>query len=94
MNKLGIDLEDIIQWFFNKYLLKEFNIDNYTINKPRENATYFEKCRFILPEMEFALKQFSAYIEDGIIDHELLQMSSNHLVYKDIKSLISRLCFN
>lgn len=90
LNKLGIDLEDIIQWFFNKYLLEEFNIANYTINKPTENATYFEKCRFILPEMEFALKQFSAYIEDWVIDHELLQMSSNHLIYNDIKSLISK----
>lgn len=88
LNKLGIALEDIIQWFFNKYLLEEFNIENYTINKPTENATYFEKCRFILPEMEFALKQFSAYIEDGEIDHELLQMSSSHLIYNDIKSLI------
>ncbi|MBU3087154.1 hypothetical protein KPL42_01475 [Clostridium gasigenes] len=90
LNQLGIALEDLIKWFFNKYLLEEFNIENYNINMPTENTTYFEKCRFIFPEMEFALKQFSAYIEDEVIDHELLQMSSSHLIYNDIKSLISK----
>lgn len=87
---IGIRLEEIIKWFFEEYLLREFEMENFVINMPSDNTSFFEKCRFILPEMEFILKQYYTYVSDGYIDQEVLQISSNHLIYKDIPSLISR----
>ena len=43
-----------------------------------------------LPEMESVLKQFNLYVEDGVIDHDLHQISSDHLLFKNCKSLIQK----
>jgi hypothetical protein len=88
--RMKIRLEEIIEWFFKKYVVEEFNIVNFKINMPSEHSRYIEKCRAILPEMESILKQFSLFVEDKIIDHELLEMSSGHLLYKDIPSLLDK----
>jgi len=85
---IDIVFEDIIKWFFDEYLLTEFNVKDYRIKIPSKESQYFEKCRSILPEMESVLKQFNLYVEDGKIDHELLQVSSEHLLFKNCKSLI------
>ena len=53
---------------------------------PSSEASYFEKCRTILPEIDRIFKQYNTLIEDGIIDHELIQMSSSSFKSKDIKS--------
>lgn len=84
----GVRIEDLILWFFNYYLPSEFNIKNFNINMPSKNSSFLEKCRTILPELDSCLKQFNYYVEDGIIDPDLVQMSSNHMFFKDIKSLL------
>lgn len=84
--KYEIELESIIEWFFQSYLYEEFDIKDFHIQIPTSESSYLEKCRTILPEIESILKQYNLYIEDGIIDHELLQMSSDHMFYKDIRT--------
>ena len=86
----GVYLEDIFHWFFTKYLNEEFNINNFRISMPNENSTYLEKCRMIATEMEGILKQFALLVEYGNIDHELLQISSRPILYKDIPSFIEK----
>lgn len=88
LEKLDVRLENIIEWFFKEYLSKEFGINNYNIIMPSSNSNYLEKCRTILPEIDSCLKQFNYFVEDGKIDSELLQMSSTHLFFKDVKSLL------
>ena len=87
---LNIRLEEVIEWFFKEYLLDEFKIKNYKMNPPSVSSKYLEKCRTILPELESIIKQYNLYIEDGYINHELLQMSSNPIPYKDIKSKLEK----
>ncbi|MFA6089683.1 MAG: hypothetical protein WC755_07515 [Candidatus Woesearchaeota archaeon] len=82
----GIRLEGMIEWFFNEYILEEFNVTDYVVRMPSETATYFEKCRTILPEIDRILKQYNTLVEDGKIEQELIQMSSNSTRIKDIKS--------
>ena len=53
---------------------------------PSEGASYFEKCRTILPEIDRIFKKYNVLIEDVIIDQELIQMSSSSFKSKDIKS--------
>ena len=89
LQKMNIRLEDIIVWFFKEYLVKEFGIKNYNISMPSKNSNYLEKCRTLLPEIDSCLKQFNYYVEDGIIDPDLLEISSKPLLYKDVKSLLT-----
>lgn len=88
LQKYGLRIEDLILWFFNEYLPKEFNIENYNINMPSKKSNYLEKCRTLLPEIDSCLKQFNYYVEDGIIDSELIQISSTHMFFKNVKSLL------
>lgn len=90
LEEININLEDIIKWFFEEYLLEEFKIKDYKFNIPSKDSTYLEKCRLILPELDAILKQYNLYIEDGNIDHELIQVSSNQLFFKDVKSLLDK----
>lgn len=82
----GVRLEDMIEWFFHEYLKEEFSIRDFIVRMPSENASYFEKCRTILPEIDRIFKQFNVLIEDNEIDQELIQMSSSSVKNKDIMS--------
>lgn len=88
LEKLGIKLENIIKWFFEKYLKNEFKIKNYKINIPTQESTYLEKCRNILIEMDYILKEYKLLVEDKKIDHELLEISSTHMLFKNIPSIV------
>lgn len=86
LNIHGIKIENMIEWFFNNYLMDEFNIKNYFIKMPSEYLSYFEKCRIIAPEIDRILKQYNFYIQDGIIDQELVQISSKQLKFSSCGS--------
>lgn len=90
LNKIGIKLEKIIEWFFEKYLKEEFKIKNYKINVPTEESKYLEKCRNILIEMDYILKEYKLFVEEGRINQELLEMSSAHLFFQDIPSMVKK----
>ena len=88
---IGIRLEEIIEWFFKEYIPDEFNnVHNFRVTMPSPNSTFLEKCTNIMPAMESILKQFSLFVEEGEIDFELLEIRSEHLIYKNIPSLIDK----
>lgn len=86
LSTFDIRLEEMIEWFFNVYIKEEFQISDFIVKMPSKDASYFEKCRTILPEIDRIFKQHNLLIEDGKIDHELIQMSSSSVKNKDIKS--------
>jgi hypothetical protein len=86
LNDVGVRLEEMIEWFFYNYLKEEFQINNFIVKMPSKEASYFEKCRTILPEIDRVFKQYNLLIEEGMIDQELIQMSSSSVKSKDIKS--------
>lgn len=86
----GIRLEVIIEWFFKEYIPDEFDAHNFRVTMPSQNSTFLEKCTNIMPAMESILKQFSLFVEEGKIDFELLEIRSEHLIYKNIPSLIDK----
>ena len=90
LNALGINIENMIEWFFSDYLKDEFSIDDFVVKLPSESSSYFEKCRTILPEIDRILKQYNVLIEDGSIDQELIQISSSSVKVNEAKSFISR----
>ena len=84
----GVRLEDVLQWFFEEYLPKEFDANGFRFNPPSEGTTQVEKCRTIASEMDGVLKQFRMYVQDGAIDRELFEMSSEHVIFSKLSGFI------
>jgi hypothetical protein len=89
LKKHNINIEGIFAWFFEEYLPIEFSIDKFAYNVPSAGSSYLEKCKLIAGEIESVLKQFKHYQKYGHIDKELLEMSSDHLFFPQIPSLLS-----
>lgn len=90
LKSINIDFEDVIGWFFTDYLREHFDIRNFQMKLPSKNTTYLEKCRTIAPEIESILKKYNLFVEDGVIDTELLEISSSHLALSSCKSLFKK----
>lgn len=84
----GIQLEDVFKWFFETYLPQEFKAEGFRFHPPTEGGTLVEKCRTIASEMDGILKQLCMYVQDGEVDRELFEMSSEHIVFSTLPGLI------
>jgi len=84
----GVRLEEVLKWFFEEYLLQEFDAKGFRFNPPSESTTLVEKCRTIASEMDGVLKQFRMYVQDGEIDRELFEISSEHIVFSNLSGFV------
>lgn len=84
----GIDLEDVISWFFNTYLGDEFGALNFSFTPSPREASYLGRVRHLFPEMEGVVNQFRLFVQEGELDPELLAIDSNQVRYKEIPSLL------
>ena len=82
-----INLEDVFVWFFTEYLQNEFNTHGFFMQSSN-SSNYAEKCRTLVSEMDGILKQFRMFVQDGVVDRELYEMSSAPLSFESIPSLI------
>lgn len=86
---LNIELEHIFKWFFESYLVDEFQAVGFTFLTPSSGTTEIEKCKLIASEIDSVLKQFSMFVkEGGCIDRELFEMSSEHMALENVPSLL------
>ena len=88
LKKNNISLELVIKWFFEVYLKEEFGAGGFVYNPSKNDASWLDKCRNIASEMDGVLKQYRMYVEDGQIDRELLEMSSEHIVLSMVPSFL------
>lgn len=88
LQKNNISLELVIKWFFEVYLKEEFGAGGFVYNQSKNDASWLDKCRNIASEMDGVLKQYRMYVEDGQIDRELLEMSSEHIVLSMVPSFL------
>lgn len=88
LNEYGINLEDVFKWFFEIYLPEEFDVQGFSMAVSTAN-TYLEKSGTLVSEMDGILKQFRMFVQDGKIDREKYEISSEHLKIKSIPSLVS-----
>lgn len=84
----GVRLEDVLKWFFEEYLPQEFDANGFRFNPPSEGTTMAEKCRTIASEMDGVLKQFRMYVQDGEIDRELFEISSEHIIFSTLSGFV------
>lgn len=87
LEAMNSGIEEVILNFVKEHINNKFGLKDLRIAFPSKNSSYLEKVRLIAPELEYLLKQYKLYVEDGIIEHELLQISSTPCGYKDIPSL-------
>ncbi len=87
LSDLGISLENVLHEVFTSSFQEKYEFANNARFSIPSATTYFEKVRLLAPEFESVLKQFKLFVEDGSIDFELLQISSNPTTIKDIPSL-------
>lgn len=83
-----IDLEQVISWFFEEYLVEEFQAENFSFSPSGAGASYLQKVRHLFAEMESIASQFSLFAKDGELDRDLLTMGSEQVRYKDMPSLL------
>ena len=88
LSRSGIQMESIFKWFFGDYLFNELKADGFTFNAPSDGTTDLEKCKLLATELDSVLKQYTMYVNDGCIDRELLQMSSNPVKFDIIPSFL------
>lgn len=89
LGRLHIQIEEIIQWFFETYLKEEFRAEGFTYTPPTSGTTYIEKCKLLASATDGVLKQYRLFSEDGKVDRELLEISSEHIFFRDSPSFIA-----
>ncbi len=90
LQKNEISIENVLSHQVNQVLNQSFEIKGLTISFASENATPLEKIRFIAPELEFLIKQYQCYVEEGFIDFDLIKMSSSQLHLSKVKSRLNK----
>jgi hypothetical protein len=82
------DLEAVIAWFFDTYLVEEFGALNFSFTPSASASSYLEKARHLFAEMEGFANQFRLYAQDGELDRDLLALTSDPVAYGQIPSLL------
>lgn len=87
-NECNIKIENVLQWFFDNYLVEEFGVEQFIVQMPSSGSTFLEKCRTLCCEMESILKQYKVWVNYGKIMHDLLQMSPAPVEFSSIPSIM------
>lgn len=83
-----IELERVISWFFEEYLVEEFGASNFSFTPSDRGTSYLQKVRHLFAEMESVASQFVLFVKDGELDRDLLAMGSEQVRYKEMPSLL------
>ena len=94
LNVLGINIEDIVKWFFESYLVEEFGVRNFTCNMPEPNDSLLSKCKTLASAIDGVLSKYKMFCDDGEIDTELFRYITDSPRIKDVPSLIkNKYCY-
>lgn len=88
LKNFDVYLEDIIKWFFETYLVEEFSVKGFVCLMPKHTDSILSKYERCASVMDGIAKQFKLYCEEGEIDRELYEVSSESIRFRDIPSLI------
>lgn len=88
LESMNIDFERVIAWFFEEYLVTDFEAENFSFTPSDNGASYLQKVRHLFAEMESIAGQFTLFAKYGEVDRDLLTMGSDQVRYKEIPSLL------
>lgn len=75
-------LEKTFLWFFETYLIEEYNISDFKFNFSRSlmeetsETEYKNKCKLLCSALDGILNQYNSLVKNGYINHDALQYSS------------------
>lgn len=84
----GINLEQVISWFFETYIVESFGIKYFSFAPSAPDVSYLQRVRHLFAEMESVAGQFNLFVENGELERDLLTMGSDQVRYKEIPSLL------
>lgn len=94
LTDIGVDLEELIAWYFNDYLKDELNINCFHFHNTNKDSSYYERGKSLISEFDSILDQFKLFRENGEIDHELLSIKSSSASYKELCSFSNKKFLN
>lgn len=86
LKKNDIDIEEIIEWYFNIYLETELNIKGFHFHASNKESSYYERGKSIVCEMDSILDQYELFFRNREIDQGLLEIKSKASSYASLKS--------
>ena len=90
LKTLGVEFEDIIKWFFEEYLKEEFGAEGFTFSVPPKESNYLNKCKSLVTEIDGVLRQYKIFCEEGVVDRELFEFSSEHIKFNSLPSMAKK----
>ena len=90
LNRNDKSIQQIIQSFITDALNGHFKLNNLLLRFPSPESSFLEKIRALAPELEFILKQYQVYLNEGTIDFEIIEIDSSPLKFNEVKSLLEK----
>lgn len=69
LNRIGVGLEELIEWYFNEYIESEYGIAGFRVDMPKE-GTYYAKCTTAFSQIERVLRAYILFNRLGEIDKD------------------------
>lgn len=71
------NLEAAIKDFYETYLKEKYGYPSTILSLPDSSADWVSKCRIIAPEIDAVAKRYNLFAKRGVVDEDLLQISSD-----------------
>lgn len=88
LERMHHPLEDILEWFYNRYLPEGLGITGFHINLLRQNVGFNACAEAVANCIEGIFYQYSCYVSKGSVDWDYIQYQPLKADYRKIPSLI------
>lgn len=92
LNKINISFETVLKQYYEQHLKDVYGYPGLEINLPKTDDSALDKCLIICPLLDAIVKQYSAFVDYGEIDKELIRLSKP-LKVEECKSLLANKYF-
>lgn len=82
----NIKINDIVRWFFTKYISEEFNIKDFEITISDNCTLYYEKCKDLVTVFDEIKKQYYIWVKYDRLDRKLVELNTKPIKFAEIPS--------
>lgn len=88
LKHIGVDIEALVEWYFNEYIEAEYGIVGFRVDIPKE-GTYYARCTTAFSQIERILKAYILFNRLGEIDKSAFKYLKFH-GFADLPSKIEK----